>query len=365
MSRPRHPRVLSVGPDPHGRGGMVAVTRLMMRHCDAVADLEVIRTHVDGSAGERLRAWLGGSARVVHRLATGRVDVLHLHVSRRGSILRKVLLTVPARLLRVPFVLHCHAGQFADEFRSMPRPLQRLIAVAFRRADHLVVLGSRWKSEYVELVGIEPSRVSVATNPVALPEHVPQRPVSPVTLVYLGRYEHGKGTYDLLRAVAALAPPLRSGIRLMMAGDGEVDRARGLVDELGLTDIVTVRGWVDPTERDAMLATASVFVLPSYHEGLPMAMLEAMAWGVVPVVSPVGSIPEIVVDGHNGLIVEPGDVSSIGGALRRLITDPQLRARLAQGARRTAADHGVEPFVDRLAQVWRAAADREDLSSTS
>lgn len=359
------PRVLSVGPDPEGRGGMVAVTHLMIRHCTEVADLTVVRTHVDGSAARRVATWVAGTAKVLRRLARREVDVLHLHVSRRGSILRKVTLVPAARLFRVPLVLHCHAGQFSDEFRAMPRPLRGLVAAAFRQADLLLVLGARWRSDYVELIGIPPERVVVVTNPVEAPAELPARPASPVRLAYLGRYQEGKGTYDLLRAVATLPPQVRAACRLSMAGDGDVATARALVRELALEDAVEVAGWLGPAERDAALAAASVFVLPSYHEGLPMAMLEAMAWGLVPVVSPVGGIPEIVTNDANGLIVTPGDVPGIAAALERVVTDQQVRSRLSAAARRTAAEHGIEPFVESLARAWRSTARREAVNTGS
>jgi glycosyltransferase involved in cell wall biosynthesis len=349
------PRVLSVGPDPDGRGGMVTVTRLMMRHCGPVAELSVVRTHVDGPLARRVAVWVGGTARVLLRLVTRRVDVLHLHVSRRGSILRKIILAHAAGALRVPLVLHCHAGQFSDEFRAMPRAVQRLVAAGFRRADQLVVLGDRWRNDYVDLIGIPADRVVVVTNPVELPAAVPPRPGPPVRIAYLGRFDEGKGTADLLRAMAALPADIRSRSLLSMAGDGDVDGVRTLCTALGLDGVVRISGWFGPRERDAVLAESSVFVLPSYHEGLPMAMLEAMAWGVVPVVTPVGSIPEIVVDGHNGLLVQPGDVAGIAAAVARLVADPELVARLSTAARSSAARHGTEPFVRRLAQVWAAA----------
>lgn len=354
MTHPRL-RVLTVGPDPDGRGGMVTVTRLMLRHTADVADLTAIGTHVDAGVARRLWAWGSGTARVVTRLLGRRVDVLHLHVSRRGSILRKLILAHAAAASRTPLVVHCHAGQFADEFRAMPRPLQRVVAAGLRRADRLVVLGEGWRRSYVELIGIPADRVVVLTNPVELPVRVPERPATPVRVAYLGRMEQAKGTFDLLDAVASLPPAVRDRMHLSMAGDGDVEGTRERVRAAGLTGTVQVAGWFTPDERDAALAAASVFVLPSYHEGLPMAMLEAMAFGVVPVVSPVGSIPEIVVDESNGLLVEPGDMAGLAKALQRLVEDPELTSRLAAAARSTAEQHGTEPFVRRLAEVWQAA----------
>jgi glycosyltransferase involved in cell wall biosynthesis len=120
-------------------------------------------------------------------------------------------------------------------------------------------------------------------------------------------------------------------------------------------DVVEVRDWVDREERDRLLARSAVFVLPSYNEGLPMAMLEAMAWGLAPVVSAVGGIPEVVTDGDNGLLVDPGDVPQLARAIRRLVDDPGLVSRLGAAARTSAAERGADLYGDRVHEVWRSA----------
>lgn len=350
----RRPRVLSVGPDHRGRGGMATVERQILESGGRVADVRAVATHVEGSAPRRVRTAARGTATVLGALARGRVDVLHLHVAKRGSIVRKGLLTYAAAAYRVPVVLHCHGGVFADDYRRMPAVLAWAVSRMFRRAARVVVLGEYWRTVYVDLVGVDPDRIVVALNAVRLPDAVPVRPAGPVRMAFLAKYGAGKGSSDLIRAVAALPTPVRAAVRLVMAGHGDVDEARALVAELGVSDAVEVRGWIDPPERDALLAESSVFVLPSPNEGLPMSMLEAMAWGVVPVVTAVGAIPEVVVDGENGLFVRPGDVADIAAALSRLAQDPALVTRLARAARHTAEGHDLDHYIERLGEVWRA-----------
>lgn len=351
------PRVVSVGPDRHGQGGMATVERQIAEHAGAFARVVPVSTHVDGSARRRAAAWATGSAAVLVRLVTRRVDVLHLHVAKRGSVLRKGLLTHAAALLRVPVVLHCHGGVFADDYRRMPAPLQRAVSATFRRASRVIVLGEHWRSVYVDLVGVPDERVSVVRNAVDVPAAVPVRPHTPLRCVYLGKMDPAKGAFDLVEAVVALPVEVRGRLRVVMGGHGDVDAVRKLVAERGVADVVDVVGWLDPPRRDAALAAASVFVLPSHHEGLPMALLEAMAWGLVPVVTPVGAIPEVVVDGANGLFVPVGDVDRLAEALRHLADDADLVTRLAAGARATAEAHGLDAFVAQLARVWRAAVE--------
>lgn len=356
---PSRPRVLSVGPDHRGRGGMATVERQILEHSGPVAEVRAVSTHVEGSVPRRLGAWLRGTAQVLDQLARHRVDILHLHVAKRGSIGRKALLTYAAGLYGVPVVLHCHGGVFAEDYEKMPAFARGLVTHVFRRAQRVVVLGNRWRGVYVDMVGVDPEKVVVALNAVEIPATVPYRSAGTVRIVFLGRFGPGKGSSDLIRAMATLPADVRGRTRLVMAGHGEVDAARALVAELAVGDVVEVRSWIDPPERDVLLAESSVFVLPSPNEGLPMSMLEAMAWGVVPVVTAVGGIPEVIVDGENGLFVTPGDVDGIAAALVRLVREPELADRLAVAARTTAERHGLDNYVHELGEVWRAALASE------
>jgi glycosyltransferase involved in cell wall biosynthesis len=344
VSRPV--RVLMVGPDPGGRGGIVSVVRVL---ADAPG-VRYVSTHRDGSAATRLRVWLGGSARAVVLLATGRVDVLHAHVSERGSVLRKGLLVLAASACRVPVLLHCHGAEFAPFYTGLPAAGRAAVRAVFRRAELVAALGESWRQDYLRLLGLAEDRVVVLGNPVRLPVEVPERGRSGLRVLFLGRFGRRKGSADVLTAVAGLAGPDRESIELRMAGDGEVAETRELADRLGLS--ATVTDWLAPAERDAALAEADVFVLPSHNEGLPMALLEAMAFGLVPVVSPVGSMAEVVLDRTNGLLVQPGDVAGIGTALAELARDRELRTRLGKAARAAAEPFAAEAYLDRLGREW-------------
>jgi glycosyltransferase involved in cell wall biosynthesis len=333
-------RVLMVGSAPTERGGMATVTTLLLRHGSRVASIRMIATHREGPAGMRLALWLSGTARVV--LALRQADVLHAHVSERGSVVRKGVLVLLAKLFRVPVVLHCHGAEFVDWYRGLPAPARRVIAWTFRQADLLAVLGDSWRTRYMSLLGVK--NVVPLGNPIELPASVSEAPG--FKIVFLGRFGARKGSADVLNAVAGLSSP----VELVMAGDGEVAETRALAERLGVH--AEIHDWLSPAERDRILASAHVFVLPSRDEGLPMAMLESMGHGLVPVVSPVGSIGEVVHDGENGLLVQPGDVQGLTRALESLLADPGLRDRLAKAARSTVEPFAIENYMRELGRHW-------------
>ena len=344
------------GPDPEsGQGGMATVAATLLRHGGAHADLRAIPTHADGSAARRLRAWATGSLRVFGLLAARRVDVVHLHVSERGSVLRKSLIVVATTITRVPTLLHCHGAKFLDWYATLPAPARRAIAWVFRRADLVVTLGEPSRARYVELLGLDPDRVVVAPNAITLPGDVPDRGGHiTIGVLFLGRFGDRKGSADVLAAIMELPADVQEIISLRMAGDGEVDETRTLADELGVRAQIT--GWLTPAQRDDALRAAQVFVLPSRQEELPMAMLEAMGWGLAPIVTPVGSIPEVITDERNGLLVRPGEIAELGKAIQRLVTDDDLRTRLAAGARETALRFDAVEYTAAMARRWQTIA---------
>jgi glycosyltransferase involved in cell wall biosynthesis len=143
-------------------------------------------------------------------------------------------------------------------------------------------------------------------------------------------------------------------VELRIGGDGDVAALSDLCRaELG--PAASVLGWLDPAAKAAELAAADVFVLPSHDEGLPMALLEAMAWGLVPVVSTAGAMGEVVRDGANGLIVRAGDPADIEAALRRVVSDDALRAELSQAARADAESFAVGPYMASVEALWTRA----------
>jgi glycosyltransferase involved in cell wall biosynthesis len=153
-------------------------------------------------------------------------------------------------------------------------------------------------------------------------------------ILFLGYVGKRKGIFELLKALSLLKDSLPD-IRLAICGDGQLDSARKMADELGISPNVEFHGWIGAEQRAKEFARASIFTLPSYDEGVPMAMLEAMAAGKAIVVTPVGGIPEVIKDRENGLLVPPGDPHALAQALREILEDSSLRKMLAENAERT------------------------------
>jgi glycosyltransferase involved in cell wall biosynthesis len=140
---------------------------------------------------------------------------------------------------------------------------------------------------------------------------------------------------------------------LVFAGSKDDGRLRAYVLRSGLSDIVEFPGWLDPDRVSSLLVRSTVFALPSYSEGLPMAVLEALACGTPIVATKVGGIPEILEDGRHALLISPHDVDALTAALSRLLDDAELRERMSIVNREAAKAFDVSVTATRLRSIYR------------
>jgi glycosyltransferase involved in cell wall biosynthesis len=290
-----------------------------------------------------------------------------------------------ARRLRPGTRLHAHfantpatvallAGHLAEAPVSITGHARDLFAAtspAFlaekvRRAT-LLACGSEFAAGRVRAM-VDPAdvgKVVVIRNGVTAPASPLPAPVEPVpTVLAVARLVRKKGLDTLLRSVAALR---RDGVALRteIVGAGPERRAlEALARELGVADMVVFHGALDREGVDAALARATVFALPSRPladgdaDGLPVAIVEALAAGVPVVSTRVAGIPEAVIDGRSGLLVEPDDLSALTAALRTVVEDPELAERLRAGAREVATEHDLQANVARLASLLEPGSAR-------
>lgn len=351
-------RVLMLGPALDVRGGISAVERTLIDALPRHVDVRHVATMREGSKAAKLGAFVRSLvATWKHTRPPTRPDIVHIHFASRASSLRKMALARLALARGCRVVMHAHGGAYAEYWNTLSGYRKSMNLEILAKASALIVLGETWRRFFAG-IGVPEERLVVMPNPVALPAALPVRlGATPATFVYLGLVSRAKGAFDLVEAVARMAPEARSRLRLVIAGNGELDALRGKIGQLRLQQTIGVRPWLGAAERDALLASAEAFVLPSHREGLPMALLEAMAWGLAPLATPVGAIPEVVEDGGNGLLVPPGDVGALSRAMERLL-DPALRTRLGRAARRRVEPLAVERYAERLTRLYEAIACR-------
>lgn len=357
MADARARRVLMASPGGRrGKGGMaslvVHLAEALPKRLPHVA-IEIVDSYGPGAFRAMPFYFARAAVRVAWACLTRRADLVHLHMSHYGSVTRKLILAAIAQGLGVRTVVHLHGSDFDANYNGLPRWQQKLVVAVLKRAARVIAIGTFWRDFAVGTLGLDPGRVALIHNGApAVPWRARASGAAP-RLLMLGELGPRKGTPELLAALAS--PALKDKAwSAVLAGNGPVERYRAEAAALGLGARVALPGWQGAAEVRALLDEADVFVLPSRQEGLPIAILEAMACGAAVVATPVGAIPDAILDGETGLIVPPGDAAALARALARLIDDPALRARLAQNARRRfAAMFTIERTADAVAALYR------------
>jgi glycosyltransferase involved in cell wall biosynthesis len=289
-----------------------------------------LSTHIDGSTPAKMRLCAAAWLRYMALLLRARVALTHVHISTGASFWRKLLFMCPTLVAGVPAILHLHGADFDEFYEDGGNWRKWVIRTLFDKAAGVIVLSNSWL-RWARGISHNPLIVPIY-NPVALPAAVDFSSRDPSVILFLGQLGNRKGTYDLLQAVA-LVVGKHPRLKLVLAGDGDTARVKSEVARHSLSAHVDVLDWVTGPEKTALLERAAIYALPSYCEGLPMSVLEAMASGVPVVCTPVGGIPEAVTDGREGCVVNPGDIDALARALDTLLTQPDLRRRMGEAAR--------------------------------
>lgn len=354
--------VLAGGGVAHVSGGVGTLMLYLMDAWAAREDGPRIRVlDTRGAGGIAGAAWcfLRAGVSLAWLSLTGSADLVHAHMTTRGSVVRKCLLCELARLLGKPQIVHMHGADFMPFYEGL-RPLwQRMIARTLRRAAHVVALGEAWRP-FLERLDVQPDRIAIVMNGVPAPlcAEASERGEGPVRLLFLGRLGDRKGVPDL---IAALSSPglLEQEWTATFAGDGEVERFREAVAAAGLAERVTLPGWIGREEAASLLRRADILVLPSFHEALPMAVIEALSHRVAVVATPVGVIPELLKDDVNARLVPPGAPAELADALASLIGDKRHREALAESGHAVFLDRlDVTVIADRILALYRSAIGR-------
>lgn len=290
--------------------------------------------------------------RFVHRKI-----VAHINMCEYGSVLRKIPLSFFCKFLRIPVVLHVHGAETAFMYSRMPAIIKRLFAFCVSTADRIVVLGASWQDFFCKVVGVNPDKVNVIPNGIMIPASLPVRTDAPACkILFLGRLGRRKGVDVLIQALSS--PQVRQlQWTATLAGDGEVQKYQEEIVRADLDQRISILGWVGAEGVVDLLKSADVLVLPSLYEGLPMAILEGMAYGLAVIATPVGAIGEVIIHRQTGLIVEPGSSASLAQAFQSVIVDLPLRQQLADNARALAqAQYDARDFGRRFLNIYETVS---------
>lgn len=369
------PKILMVGPGQGKPGGILALTDALVPVLAQDVDLlyfPTVQRYANSEMGQlswcNLRLALNQYARFARDLIRFRPDLVHIHTSQGLGWLKDTFYVALSRLYGRRLILHIHAAEYDALVTRRSRLLAAYTRFMMNRAAAVIAVSTEWKKALSRLVPAEriyPFRPCLAVDIYAPPQ---TRPGLPINALFLGTIGDRKGAFDLIEAMQFI--PERTPLRLWLAGGGEkegdLEKARRKIAELGLEDRCKLIGIVQGQAKTDLLQQSHIFVLPSYNEGLPFAIIEAMAAGLAIVATPVGGIPEVVRDDQNGLLVTPGDTTALAASLVQLTADSALRQQMGQQNRRTACQElDVRPYARRLVALYKTVLSDSTPSGTT
>lgn len=356
----KKPCVLMFGPNRMTKSGISNVVNNWFENgIGEIADVDYISTLEDYVPGQYpVKTW--DAVRAYFYLivkSRHKKDIAHIHMSSYMSFFRKWLIIKYSKWTGLKTVIHLHGSEFNLFFDSSNNFIKRMIADAFDDADAVIVLSKSWK-EFVQNFSKNP-HIYILYNGSSLSKFSGRNNSNnKTTVLFMGRLGKRKGTYDLLPAFGRAIEKIPD-LHLILGGDGDVDEVRKMVSEMGLQEHVTVPGWISGDEKARIFKSCDIYVLPSYNEGLPGSILEAMAVGVPIISTPVGGIPEAVLENRNGFLINPGDVDTLYEKIVALGQNKDLRETMGMESQKIIKEKfEIKSIVGRLGEIYGEVVKR-------
>lgn len=235
-----------------------------------------------------------------------KIQIVHIHTASYNSFRRSSLFVKLAKVFDKKVIIHIHGGGFKEYYKTSPSWISEIL----NKADIIIVLSVSWKIFFESIT--KGPKVCVVENIVAKPNLIKKKyNDQKLHLLFLGLVDDQKGIFDLLDVIHEHVREWKSKLTLHIGGNGQIQRLENLIKKYGLKEIVSYEGFVSGEKKKELLSSCDALILPSYTEGLPVSILEAMSYGKAVFSTPVGGIPEVIYQNDNGLLFSPGDKNAM------------------------------------------------------
>jgi glycosyltransferase involved in cell wall biosynthesis len=313
--------------------------------------LEHFISHVEGRAIEKLSYFLKCFVKI---LFTSKIALVHIHTACDASFYRKAIFALVCHLRGIPVIMHIHGADFDSFYLNANALVKTLIKKSLKGCNVVIVLSAYWKEFFESKLAL--NNIVILFNAVNVDAFKDcfTSPQNISAFLFLGRLGERKGIYDLIKAIDILINQEHlTQLQFYFAGDGDVAEVKKIISQLNLNEYVKVLGWADDKLKKDLFLKVDTVVLPSYNEGLPVALLEAMAAGKIILSTPVGGIPDLVKEGNNGFLVAPGDVNALVQNIIRIYQSPGEMAIISQkNAKKIQAEYNSIEINQQLFKLY-------------
>ncbi len=346
MEMKKNERVLMIAASRKTRGGISAVLHAYTKAAFWKKwDCYWLETHIDRSLLHKFIYLFRAYARFT--ILVHRYRILHIHFSEPPSAARKLCFFIPGLLLRKKIILHFHSFSTETTINSRFRPLYRFL---FNKADMIFVLSESWKREVSSITTNR--NIQVIYNPASPHSTRSQNLKRENTILFAGTLNERKGFRDLIRSFASMSENAPEW-KLTIAGNGEMESGKELAKELGIHEKVEFTGWISGEQKENIFNKAGIFCLPSYAEGFPMAVIDAISYSIPVITTPVGGILDVLTNEKDILTFDPGDQQALATCLTKLVNSVEDRNKLAENAlKKTDKLFDLSAIGEQISQIY-------------
>lgn len=339
-------RILIVAPGHGTKGGITSVINaykntFIWKKWNCVW----IETHTDKSKIIKIICLIKGLINFLYYIKS--TEIIHIHLSEPVSTLRKSIFINIAYIFKKKIIIHFHAYSPISNFSVKTRNMYLNL---FKKCQVLIVLSKYWETEILRVCNNPTFQIKILNNPSTPHEYSIN--LREDNILYAGILNKRKGYEDLLYAFSNVVKFYPTW-KLILAGNGELKNGQAIATRLNISHKVIFTGWISGSEKERVFRSASIFCLPSYFEGFPMAILDAWSFGLPVVTTPVGGLSDVLIDSKNALLQNPGDVRALTLNLERLISDEMLRAKLSTASYNLCTEvFNVKNIVYQLDEIY-------------
>ena len=342
-------KICMIVPKADVKGGIASVVNGYRKHgIDREIELSFVESYQDGGKWQKLGKAVKGYLQFVRKLVLDKPDMVHIHSSFGPSFYRKIPFIYLAKLGKIKIINHIHGAEFSEFYLEASGRKKALVKKIYEKCDILLVLSQEWKEKIGVIVDKE--KIRILENYCQIPTL--RKEEKKRQILFMGEIGGRKGCFDIPQIYQKVVEQT-GPIPLIIAGEGETQRVQSMLKERGLLDTVVFPGWVRGEEKEKLLRESKYFLFPSYNEGMPMVILEAMSYGMGIVTSNVGGIPQLIKDGTEGYICTPGDYKNIAEKLIKLIEEEEILQSCGEGARKKVIEqYSFESHISKLREIY-------------
>ncbi len=313
-------QIIITGPD--SQGGITSVIKMHLEN--GLSDKVIFMpSYKDGSTLFKVFYFIVFLFNFIFVLLKNKhIRLVHIHSSSHGSFIRKFFVTYLSKFFKKKVMFHIHGSRFELYFKKSNNFIKMIIGKTLEKADIVIVLSKEWKKRILSMC--EQDNVKILYNPT-FKKDIKEKKSKKINVLFMGRVGRRKGAYDILKAAKLIK---NNNVQINIYGDGDIDKVRSIVEENNIGNKVKVNGWISGDEIEKAYNESDIFILPSYNEGLPMSVLEAISFGLPVISTDIDGIPEAVKDNVNGYLITPGDYKVLAEKIDLLADNYQLRTEM-------------------------------------